>query len=115
MTTTQKQQAENERQEAIELLRHAFPIGSTVHTVVRHVSSSGMQRAISVLLAATFSGQDEIRDVSGWVADATGRKMHPRSQGVKCDGTGMDMAFDLVYSLSRVLYDDGYALNHRNI
>jgi len=33
--------------------------------------------------------------------------------GVKVGGCGMNMCFHLVYTLSSILYGDGYALNHR--
>jgi len=78
-----------DRDVARDRLRAAFPKGSTVSTVVRHVSSSGMQRAIVVL---NPTGNDtEVENVSRQVARA------------------------LEWSLASVLYGDGYALNVRNI
>lgn len=97
------------RTEAIETLRERLPRGATAYTVLRHVARSGMQRGISV---HARPGED---DLSYLAAIATGRKQHPNG-GVKCNGGGMDMAFELVWSLSSVLYDgDGYALNYRNV
>lgn len=100
MTTT------HEKTEAIAQLRETFPRGTEVHIILRHVSRSGMERAISVI------GPD-LMDVSYLVARATGRRIHPRHDGVKCGGCGMDMGFDLVYSLAMAMYNDGYALRHR--
>lgn len=107
---TKAQQAE--QAETIERLRKIFPKGSTVHTVVRHVSRSGMQRSITVL------AQDgrELWNVSGQVARALGWR-YDNHDGVTVKGCGMDMTFHLVYSLSQTLYGarEGYALKHRNI
>ena len=113
MSTLTARQA-TERDDAIAQLRQAFPVGSTVSTVVRHVSQSGMQRAIVVLAIDTDSG--EIVNVSWQVARALGWSLHSKYDGVKVNGCGMDMAFHLVYTLSSVLHDgNGYALNVRNV
>jgi hypothetical protein len=105
-----------EQTEAIEKLREIFPPGSTVHTVLRHVSHSDMLRAISVLVA----GPDGIDDVSYLVARAVEMTFDRNHGGVKVTGCGMDMGYHLAHSLSRVLYRDrdhdgrsGYVLKHR--
>ena len=36
-----------------------------------------------------------------------------KREGVKVGGAGMDMGFHLVYNLAAVLFDDGYALEHK--
>ena len=89
-------------------LREAFPPGSTARTILRHVSSSGMTRAISVIGVDCDDARYPLHDWSYAVASVTGRKLDPRHEGVKCSGAGMDMGFDLVYSMSRALYPDGY-------
>ncbi len=96
-----------QRQEASELLRKLFPVGSNVHTVVRHVTASGTGRSIQIL---SIDG-DRISDVSYLLAQAGNHKLHPSHPGIKVQGCGMDMAFHLVYSLGRLIYGDGYALN----
>lgn len=46
----------------------------------------------------------------GWhVAQVTGRKMTD-NHAIKCHGCGMDMGFDLVYTLGRCLYPKGFKL-----
>lgn len=100
-----------EADEMLARLRVLFPQGSTVTTVVRHVSQSGMQRAISVLHAGT----DGIDDVSWMISRAGLFKNHTRQPGLKVDGAGMDMAYHVVYTLAGRLYGDGYALQHRSI
>ena len=99
---TKAQQAEQD--EARDRLRELFPAGSTVHTVLRHVSQSGMSRSISVLAI----DEDGPRDVSYLVARALGDRVDQHRGGVKVTGCGMDMGFHLVYALSSVLYRDGY-------
>lgn len=93
----------------IEAARRVIPAGSTVHTILRHVSRSGMTRVISTVVVD--AGQAYTFD--HLVADALGRKVDQRHSGVKCHGAGMDMGFELVYSLGMKLYGDGYALRHR--
>lgn len=103
-----------ERDEARAKLREMFPAGSTAHTILRHVSKSGMMRHISVV---TSTPDDGIQDVTWLVAKAMGDKMDPKTGGIKVPGCGMDMGFHLIYNLSGVLYGwynrGGYAINHR--
>ena len=93
---TKAQQAE--RDLAILTLREMFPPNTTVTVLLRHVSQSGMSRAISVL--------HNERDVSWLVARATGFKFNQRWGGLTVTGCGMDIGFHLVYSLSRALYGE---------
>jgi hypothetical protein len=108
MSTMTKAQR-TERDESIERLIEEMPVGSTVYTVLRHVSRSGMQRAISVHV---IEG-GKVYDWSYRASKVLGWSLHRSEQGLKVDGCGMDMGFHLVYSLSQVLHGDGYALNHR--
>ena len=103
---TKKQQSENEKQETITRLRESLPPGSTVHTILRHCSRSGMQRAISMVV--------DSQDVSYLVVRATGDKIDQKWGGIKIGGCGMDMGFALVYNLSRVLYSDGFGCVGKN-
>lgn len=100
-----------EREAAHDMLRAHFPKGSTVAVVQRHVSASGMSRAISVLAAT----ENDIEDVSWLVRRALGWPLNHRHGGVVVKGAGMDMHFHLVYTLAQTLYGDGYALKHRTI
>jgi hypothetical protein len=77
--------------------------GDTVHTIVRHVSRSGMSRNIDAVkltdgdylylsrIAAVLLGYPQARDGS-----------------VKIGGCGMDMGFALVYELSHALFSGGF-------
>lgn len=85
-----------------------------VRTVLRHVSSSGMSRDISVL----YAKDNQILNITYSVAKAIGWPLVERngSRAIKVGGAGMDMGFHLVYTLSSVLYrgttesDPGYHL-----
>lgn len=106
MTRVSKQ----DREESIALLRKQFPKGSTVWTILDHVSKSGMTRHIRVL-ALTADGPRYwsygVARALGWPLARTGH------DAVKVSGCGMDMGFHLAYTLAQTLYDDGTALNHR--
>ena len=97
------------REEAIEKLKEAIKEGDTLYTQLEHVTKSGMTRFIKVR---------QIKDdyPYNWtyiVAKALGRKVSDKYEAIKVGGCGMDMGFHLIYNLSSVLYDDGYAINQR--
>lgn len=101
---TKAQQAEAE--EARAALRKLLPPGTTVRTILRHVSSSGMSRTISPVVA---NKDGSIVDLEWLIVKAQmGFRAHPSKPGLQIGGAGMDMGFSLVYSLSRSLYPDGY-------
>lgn len=96
--TTKK---EKERQEAIEYLRELLPPGSSVYTVHRHTSRSGMTHDIDVY---TWKGNVKLY-LSRWVATAMDWKCDVgRSRGVRMGGCGMDMGFHLINCLSYALH-----------
>lgn len=103
--------AEQQR-DAIEALRETFPPGSKAYTLLAHMSRSGMRRSIKVLAPAVvedrYGQRQGIMDVSWQVVRAVGWQFDQRNGGVIVDGAGMDMGFHLVYTLSRVLYRDGF-------
>lgn len=103
------------KNEAIDRLRELFPMHSEVRTIVKHVARSGMVRSIVVL--AVDDGK--IVDVTYNVARVVGWSIHDTG-GVWVNGCGMDMQFHVVYTLSRILYQDavptgdaGYMLTSR--
>ena len=97
--TTKADQVRQE--EARQQLRELLPPGSTVQTILRHTSRSGMSRSISPIIDGS--------DYSWLVARAIGASVDQNHGGIKRGGCGMDMGFDLIYSLSRALYPDGFA------
>ena len=110
---TKVQRAEIEEKKT--LLRKWYPEGSTVHTVIRSVSKSGMSRTIGVLkLYAEDDGRIDAYHPNHAVATVLGwRVARGAVDGVKVQGCGMDMGFHLVDCLSYALYGKSGALTHR--
>lgn len=128
MTKAQKA----ERDDAIAKLRDWIKPGDTVYTVLEHVSRSGMQREIRVVVpyqtpdSVTVEALDVEHSAHGTIAvPATAFKVdfiHPnysiskalglrqgKRDGLIMGGCGMDMGFALVYELSQTLYGrEGY-------
>ncbi len=101
-----KQETEDCKKQLLELVKP----GDTLYTILRHVSRSGMMRYISVI---TFQNGEPLH-LDYCVAVVTGSGLAPGyDPGVKRTGCGMDMGFDIVYSLSYRLFGDGYALKQR--
>lgn len=85
-----------------------LPPGTTIHTILRHVSKSGMVRDISVILLSNL-WPGESRDITHDVAIAL-RLKRQRNGGVRVHGVGMDMGFNLIYQLGALLYPNGFTL-----
>jgi hypothetical protein len=119
--------AQQERDNARTVLLHHLKPGDTVHTILRHVSSSGMSRSISLIATDDAGGP---LDITYWAARAMGDTIDQKRGGIKATGCGMDMGFALVYALGATLWpkgtdaphgtrngapdrEGGYALKHR--
>ncbi len=115
-TLTKKAAAELERSESIERLRELFAGDEypKIHTITRHVSSSGMTRDISLI----YVKGGAIHNITYSAALALGWPLSEKSghRAIRVSGAGMDMGFHTVYTLSNVLYrgavegDAGYKL-----
>jgi hypothetical protein len=107
---------DNEREEARAMLREWVKPGDTVWTVLRHVSRSGMQRTVSLVVIEDDGRGNgpEVRDIDGAVARALGMTFDRDRGGVKVGGAGMDMGFHLVYELGRALWPEGYGCTGAN-
>lgn len=99
------------QQEAIEKLRAILKPGDTITTVLRHVSSSGMYRAIDLFLFDKKGGR---RWLSRYVADAGIGRWDDKREAVGAGGAGMDMGFHLVYNLSHSLFPNGFRCTGKN-
>lgn len=97
--------SKSEREDAITRLRALLTPGTTVYTVLRSVSRSGMTRGIDCYLLT----QDRPQWLSRLVAKATDTPFDERHDCLKVGGCGMDMGFAVVYELSSALYPDGFA------
>jgi hypothetical protein len=99
---------EMDRQAIIAKLHEWLKPGDAVSTVVRHVSRSGMSRQI----ACFVSHNGEVLDITWNVALALNERVGKHS-GVVMGGCGMDMCFQVVYLLGRVLFPSGFAVEGR--
>jgi hypothetical protein len=120
--TTKAETKRNEQAEALAQLREVLMPGDTVYTILRKVSSTGMNRQISLFVIK----DNKMVRLSHLVARALDYKLTDKNPGrnwaIRIGGCGMDMGFHLVYGLSRVAFanipdperkDPGYLLNHR--
>ena len=93
------------KQEAADRLRGWLKPGDTVFTVLRHVSRSGMQREIGVVL---IKDENTVLHPNYAVAELLGVKVNKDGDGVVVGGAGMDMGFHLVYELASRLWPEGF-------
>lgn len=95
--------------EALTDLKEALTEGQTVYTILRHVSQSGMERAISVVIVNEEGSG--IWDITYLVARAGLYSDHPRHRGLKVRGVGMDMGYAVVDRLSHAVFGEDYKLS----
>jgi len=121
-TLTKKQEMQQDKENARAFLRSVFDKQErpTVYTVLRHVSSSGMSRDIS--LFTMHEGQ--ILNITWYASRASSVCSSLKERNgfnvIRVGGCGMDMGFHAVYSLSCSLYcpdkydhDSAYKLDQR--
>ena len=107
-------QVKSEKEEAREYLRGILKPGDTVYCILRNVSRSGMSRVIDlVTLAGKSATNNHIRGIGHVAAQALGQTYDPKREGIKIGGCGMDMGFELVYNLGRVLFPEGFKVEGR--
>ncbi len=113
MKPTKEQQAES-----LEFLRGLLTPGDTVHTILRHVSRSGMSRRISTIYIKAAKPGDiaeqwnaEPYDITPGVARVLELPYNYNQEGMRIDGCGMDMGFEIVYQLGRQLFPDGFKVD----
>jgi hypothetical protein len=107
--------SKTEINESLECLRTLLPPGSTVFTIVRSVSRSGMSRQISLFAR----GKDgDLTPISAHAARVLGWPMKREwHDSIRVDGCGMDMCFHAVMALSYALHgtkDHGAAVGHES-
>lgn len=98
--------------EAHRILHKVLKPGDTVHCILRHVSSSGMSRRISLVVPRKnpHTGRPDIYCIDYLVAKLGLFKRQANKEGLVISGCGMDMGFHAVYSLGRALYPKGFKL-----
>lgn len=97
---TKKREQEIRRAEALKMLRKLCPPGTTIYTVLRHVSRSGMQRRIDLYVIR----KNQPVWLSGYAGVVLEMRLGKHGDGLVTDGCGMDMGFDLVHNLSYALH-----------
>ena len=100
--------SKTERDGARETLRELLPPGTTVFTVLRHVSRSGMSRSIDAYLVTEHDGQPDHRWLSRLISKATGISFDERREALKMNGAGQDMGYAIIHDLGYTLYPDGF-------
>lgn len=103
-------QYKTEAEDARKTLKKMLKSGDTVYTTLKHVSGSGMQRTIAVLVVKRnrFTRQNQILNISYKVSQVTGFRYDSDRAGVKVSGSGMDMGFHVVYTLGEMLFPHGH-------
>ena len=102
-----------ERDNAIANLRKFLKPGDNVSTTVLHVARSGMSRSIRCqAVRRDDDGNPYISDISYLVARAIGARLDDRG-GVVIGGCGFDATFEVVYSLGRTLFPNGFAPSNK--
>jgi hypothetical protein len=103
------------KEEAIKTLKENIKKGDVIYTQLNHISQSGMMRHIQLRQIKNNYPLDWSRLVAvalDWKITLEAKNKFGSYNGIKVGGCGMDMGFHLVYTLSRVLYNDGYAIKH---
>jgi hypothetical protein len=101
---------EKEQQKAN--LRRWIPEGSTVYTILRSVSASGMSRSVSVVVFDKETGQPFHPNYA--TSKALGYRLVSKNghDALKIGGCGFDAGHDIVYGISMLLYGKQNALRH---
>lgn len=101
--------SKSEQVEALERLREWISPGDEVFTILRHVSRSGMLRTVDVIgIGDKSEGRSRVWSYGWNAAQAIGWTYDRQREGVRVTGGGMDMGFQLVYTLSRVMFPEGF-------
>lgn len=99
----------DDKAKALENLTRWMPPGTTVYTILRHVSKSGMSRDISLLVVLPDggAGADRVFIHPNWAAACVLGSRLVSAHGndaLRIGGCGMDMGFHLVNNLSYALH-----------
>jgi hypothetical protein len=96
-------------EDAKKYLRSVLKPGMTVYTILNSKSASGMSRCISLVIGGD---NGTVTKLDWHVARALHTKIDSKHGGIKRGGCGMDMGFDLVYTLGRTLWPEGTEAPH---
>ena len=90
--------------EAIAEMKKLVTEGDTIHCSIGSVAKSGMSRRIKFYIAK----DSEILSATYLASILYGGNLNDK--GVLVKGCGMDMGFHVVYTLSTILFGNGYKL-----
>lgn len=97
--------SKEEKAEALATLRALCPPGTTVYTKLNHCSRSGMSRSITPMVLI-----NNVPRYMAWSVAVLFNQSLDKYDGLTISGCGMNMGFHLVYTLSRILYRDGFGI-----
>lgn len=100
-----------ERKAACAALREILPRGTTVYTVLRHVSASGMTRFVDLYIV----DHGEILRITHSAAQATGEAYDRKQEALRMRGCGFNAPREAVARLAQALFDDARALHFRSL
>lgn len=80
-----------------------------VYTIVRHVARSGMQREISAYAVDPRDG--DLTSLDYYITKITSWKIGKHG-GLVVGGSGMDMAYHVVYTVGSLMWPNGTSLPH---
>jgi hypothetical protein len=92
-------------------LKQYIPKGSAIYTTVMQVAPSGMSRHIKVLRPI----DDEVQNISYYVAEALGLPYKEKTGSVFVRGCGMHMGFWLSQQLGYALYGQERSVKYRDV
>lgn len=98
--------SKTERDEAFKRLRAWLKPGDTVHTILDHVSSSGMSRDIRCIILKCEKGEARDSHPNHAIGVILGLSRAKRGDGNRIGGCGMDMGFHIVHSLGYALFGE---------
>lgn len=104
-----------EHVEAMDSLSRLISKGDTVFTVLRHVSKSGMQREIGLVVIKQGDKVPIVYHPNYSAAKLLGLRLNRGGayDAIIVKGCGMDMGFHLVEGLSRAMFGEGDALRQQ--
>lgn len=110
MNKQERAEKEHEKVEAKERLLSMINPGDTIYTILRRKSTNGMNRDISLVIVDRMDMT--IFDITWLAASVLGYAVNRDNGGIRCSGCGMDMGWNLVYSLGSRLWTDGTEKAH---